>query len=48
MFKEIILPILLGAAVGVALMIADDLLSERNHQGNSLREKDKEDDSREK
>lgn len=48
MFKEIILPILLGAAVGVALMIADDLLSEWNHRDNPSTEKGKEDDSREK
>lgn len=48
MFKEIILPILLGAAVGVALMIADDLLSEWNHRNNPPTEKDKEDDNREK
>jgi|BioPla2DNA2_1021312.scaffolds.fasta_scaffold53642_4 hypothetical protein len=48
MFKEIILPILLGAAVGVVLPIADDLLSERNHRDNPSTEKDKEDDNREK
>lgn len=48
MFKELILPILLGAAVGVVLMIVEDLLSEWNHRDKPSTEKDKKDDNREK